>query len=158
MATRSECDTGWGDANVVGKRHISTLPRYWMTRLYVALSTLTGVYTMWTEPSALTHRLIEKSGQQGWMLAAGLAAVAMVAIADVIVNDLMPERFRLVTAKNKRHLVYCFLALGILCMTYVFVSGDGGWYRPLVLPFWIDALFAVGVAFFDSFQRHRAPQ
>lgn len=154
----SEHISNWGDVEQLGAHHISTLPRYWMTRLYVALSAFATIVVIWWEPAALTHRLITQSGLPGWYLVGALAALALFGVIDVVVNDMLPDRFRIRCAKRYRHLIYIALATGLACMSYVFVAGDGGWFRPLVLPFWVDASFAALVAFLDLFQRHRRPQ
>ncbi|MDN4590250.1 hypothetical protein DBA29_17305 [Xenophilus aerolatus] len=147
--------SNWGDLEVLGKHHISTLPRYWITRLFVACSTVATILVIWWEPEALTHRLISQSGAQGWWLVGLLACVAVLGVADVIVNDILPDRISIAWVKRRRHFVYIGLAMGLMSMTFVFVAGDGGWFRPLVLPFWVDAFFAALVAFLDLFQRHR---
>ncbi|CAN5857208.1 hypothetical protein BH11PSE13_BH11PSE13_12060 [soil metagenome] len=150
--------SNWGNLQQLGPHHISTLPRYWITRLYVALSTVMSIIVSWLEPGALTHRLIDRSGEQGWVMVGLLAVVCGFAIVDVVVNELLPEKFKLPTAKKHRHLIYMALAMGIFCMSYVFIVGEGGWFRPLVLPFWLDGFVAAAVAFLDLYQRHRAPQ
>lgn len=154
--TRDQTISNWGDLAALGRHHISTLPRYWITRLYVALSAFTAIAVIWWEPEALTHKLITQSGERGWWLVSALACVAVVGIFDVIVNDLLPDRFHLRCAKRWRHLIYAALAIGLMCITYVFIAGGAGW-RALVLPFWVDASFAALVAFLDLFQRHRLP-
>lgn len=151
----SRPNSNWGDLQALGRHHISTLPRYWITRLYVALSTLTTIAVIAWEPEALTHRLITQSGPPGWWLVGILAAVAIVGIVDVVVNDMLPDRFHLRCAKRSRHLIYVALSMGLMCLTYVFIAGGGGWWRALAMPFWIDASFAALVAFLDLFQRHR---
>lgn len=147
--------SNWGDLHALGRHHISTLPRYWITRLYVALSSLTSIAVIAWEPEALTHRLITQSGPPGWWLVGFLAVVAAVGIVDVVVNDMLPDRFHLRCAKRSRHLIYVALSMGLMCLTYVFIAGGGGWWRALAMPFWIDAVFAALVAFLDLFQRHR---
>jgi hypothetical protein len=157
MAT-IERTSNWGDLEQLGKHHISTLPRYWITRLYVALSGLTSILVCWLEPEALTHKLIDASGDQGWVMVGVLAVLCVIAICDVLVNDLLPDRYELAMPKRRRHLIYIALAMGIFCMSYVFVAGENSTFRPLVLPFWLDGSIAAGVAFLDLFQRHRAPR
>lgn len=156
--TTLERTSNWGDLEQLGRHHISTLPRYWITRLYVALSILTNILASWYEPQALTHKLIDASGEQGWVMVGILGSICIVAIADVVVNDLLPDKFRLASAKRYRHLIYIALAMGIFCMAYVFVAGDGSTFRPLVLPFLLNGAVSAAVAFLDLFQRHRAPQ
>ena len=136
---------------------LDALPAYWLTRLYVACSAFsTCCATLW-EPAALTHRLISASGRPGWLLMVVMASLAACAIFDVVVNDLMPDRFKIGWAKQSRHLIYITLSMCSMLLTYVFVAG-AGWWRPLMLPFLIDAFFGATVAFLDLFQRHRAPQ
>jgi len=149
--------SNWGDLEALGGRHVSTLPRYWISRLYLALSTLATIGVIWLESDSLMHRLITQSGPAGWYLVGILAFVAIVALADSIVNDLLPDRYRLKAAKRYRHLVYVAIAMGLASMSYVFLAVGGGW-RPVVLPFWVDTMFAAMVAFLDLFQRHRRPQ
>jgi len=152
-STRSH--SNWGDLDALGRHHISTLPRYWVTRLYVALSTVTTIVVIWSEPEALTHRLISQSGSPGWWLVGLLAVIALIGVVDVVVNDLLPEHIRLDCAKRYRHLIYAALSMGLVCMCFVFVAGSGGWFRPLLTPFLTDAAFAALIAFLDLFQRHR---
>jgi hypothetical protein len=152
-STRSH--SNWGDLEALGRRHISTLPRYWVTRLYVALSSFASIVVIWNEPEALTHRLISQSGAPGWWLVGLLAVVAVAGIVDVVINDLLPDHYRLECAKRYRHLIYVALSMGLACMCFVFVAGSGGWFRSLVTPFLIDASFALFIAFLDLFQRHR---
>lgn len=149
--------SNWGDLDALGRHHISTLPRYWITRMYVAASVLASVAVIWWEPHTLTHRLISQSGAAGWWLVALLAVVAGAGIVDVIVNDILPDRFHLLCIKQRRHLLYIGLAMGEASLCFVFAMGEGGWWRALLLPFLLDAAVAALVAFLDLFQRHRQP-
>jgi hypothetical protein len=47
--------SNWGSVEVLGMNHISTLPRYWLTRIYVALNAGATAFTTWNEPEALTQ-------------------------------------------------------------------------------------------------------
>lgn len=162
MSTLDRATSDWGKLDQLGPYHISTLPRYWITRLYVALATLAAIVATWLEPDALSHRLISNTGDQGWALVWILALVSIAAVVDVVVNDLLPERFHLRATMRRRHLIYIALAVGIFCMSYAFLVGaagaDGAWFRPLVLPYWLNGAVAAAVAFLDLFQRHRAPK
>jgi hypothetical protein len=51
--TASGRPSAWGEIEQLGSRHISTLPRYWITRLYLALSILTNILASRYESQAL---------------------------------------------------------------------------------------------------------
>lgn len=96
---------------------------------------------------------IEGGGPIGqWVMAAALAC-CLVAIADVIVNDLMPDRFCFRIARAYRHLGFMgiSLALGAMGVLIVFEFG----YSPSLFLFWLNSAIAVLVAFLDVFARHR---
>lgn len=130
------------------------LPRYWFTRLYIALSVLVSVTITIIEPTTLAHRLIlGKAGYVGWLSLLTLGVIAVLAVLDGIVNDALPARFVLPTAKRYRHLVYVALSLGLVGITYVIASRAG--YSPLMWSYWLDATAAIVVAYLDLFSRHR---
>lgn len=129
------------------------LPRYWFARLYVALSVLVNVVVTLLEPSALTARAINASGSLGWLAVWTLGAVGVVALLDVIVNDLAPDRWRLPSAHRWRHFVYMAIALGEVSITYVIAAKLG--FTPLLFVYWLDAAADVAIAYFDLFARHR---
>lgn len=150
--------TDWGDVDKLGPHHISTLPRYWITRLYVGLTTLCAIFVTSHEPEAISYKIIQASGDQGWRMVYLLGVIAGLAVVDVLVNDLFPERFKIEVAKRNRHLIYIGLATGIFSISFVLLSDAGGWYRPLVLSYWLHGSVAALVAFLDLFQRHRGKE
>ncbi len=131
-----------------------TMPRYWLVRLYVALSVLANVLIICTEPQALAHRVVAMSGSSGWLCVGALGLLACLALVDVVVNDLLPAHINLPFARRWRHLVYMLLALGLVSITGVIVSAVG--MTTLLLAFWLDAAVSVAIAFFDLFSRHRS--
>ena len=129
------------------------MPRYWLTRLYVALSVLVNIMVTSLEPQSLTARAIYATGSLGWLAVWTLGAVGIVALLDVLVNDLAPDHWRLPSAHRWRHFVYMAIALGEVSITYVIAAKLG--FTPLLFVYWLDAAAAVAIAYFDLFARHR---
>jgi hypothetical protein len=130
------------------------MQRYWLSRLIIALEVLVLIVVVsWFEESSLTARAIQATGHFGWALIAALFVCCSVAVADVVVNDLMPERFHLPTALNLRNIGFMGMAL-LLAMIGVLVGFSHG-YTPLLYAYWLNALFATAVSFFDIFSRFR---
>ncbi|WP_295855907.1 hypothetical protein [uncultured Xylophilus sp.] len=128
-------------------------PRYWHTRLLLALSVLVSIYICWREPDSLGHRIIVRSGSEGWICVAALAAVALAALADIFVNDILPARVTLCAVMSRRHLVYMAMAVGLMSLCYV-VADEEGW-TELLLHYGLLAAFSAHIAFTDLFHRHR---
>ena len=128
-------------------------PRYWHTRLLLALSVLVSLYITWRGPDALMHRIIARSGPEGWACVTALAGVALAALADILVNDILPDRLTLLAFMRQRHLVYMALALGLMSVSYV-VADEEGW-TELLLHYWLLAIFSAHIALTDLFHRHR---
>lgn len=131
-------------------------PRFWLTRLTIALEVLVGIVLVsWFEDGSLTARAIERTGWAGWMLVLLLGGACLICIADVIVNDLMPDRFTLRGVKHWRHMGLLAIAM-LLAMLAVLVSFTFG-YTTLLLFYWLNAALAASTAFFDAFARMRRP-
>lgn len=129
------------------------MPRYWLVRLYVALSVLCTVLIICTEPNSLVHQVVAATGVHGWACVIALGVLASLALVDVVVNDLLPAHINVPLARRWRHLVYMLLAMGLVSITGVIAAGVG--MTPLLLTFWLDAGVATAIAFFDLFSRHR---
>lgn len=126
--------------------------RYWMLRAYVATRALVVVFNMLIDPSTLTRKAVETSGTIGWFAVSALGALALLALVDVFVNDLCPDRFVLNSFMKRRHLVYMALSVGLMSMSYIALKGGA---MAAVSYFWVDACFACGVAIADLFARHQ---
>lgn len=122
-------------------------------RTYIAGSTLVTASICGFESKGLPYKIIAASGDVGWFALAAMAGVALWALADVFINDVMPRDFCLCAALRHRHLTYLALSMGLMSLAYVFTSAEG-WTIISLRPIF-DATFAAGVAFQDLFQRHR---
>lgn len=127
--------------------------RYWLTRLYIAMSVLVTCLIALLETGSANHRIIEAGGPIGSLSMAALMCLAFVALCDVVINDLMPARYRFEWSFDYRHLLYMWLALGLVSVSVVVMKAAGP--TPLLLRFWLDASLATLVAFLDTYSRHR---
>lgn len=130
-----------------------SLPRYWLTRLYLACSVLNVTLVSCFESRTLLYRIIQQSDDAGWWCVLGLACLACLGVVDTLINDLLPKNFNLRCAKKYRHLIYMALAMGMLSLAYIIAKAEGASYL-LIRPC-LDAAVAACIAFFDLFARHR---
>ena len=128
--------------------------KFWLSRLIISLEVLVLVVVIsWWEPQSLTGRAIAASGHHAWLLLAALGGCCLVAIADVVVNDMMPARFSLKTALRWRHLGFMGMALLLGVISVVVVVAQG--FTTVMFAYWLNAVLAVGVTFLDAFHRLR---
>jgi len=133
------------------QRCLRMLPLNWFGRLYVALQVcVISLVASLGEESPL-HALVTKGGLIGYWCALLLAAVAFVGVLDVVVNDLMPKRFRLCFFKRHRHFVLMGIGIGSLSFAGI-IAMEVGWnvlHASLALP----VLGATVLAVMDVFER-----
>lgn len=136
------------------RRQQTRLPRYWLGRGMFLLQVLVGfVAVSWYEPRSMSAVAIDAAGPVGWFLVLAMAAGCLVGLADVIVNDLLPERFELPTAKNWRHIGLGLIGLSLAAMAFVIAFSAG--FSILVLAYWMNAGFALALMLLDVFARLR---
>ena len=132
----------------------SSRDRYWLTRHYVALSTLVTFALAALAPGSLNARAIESAGPQSWYVIAALAVVSLAALVEAFITAFVP-RASCEWLRRRRHTLFMAIALGQLCLGYAVLI-----YNPqssaLVLRLALDATVASLVAFLDLFARHKA--
>jgi hypothetical protein len=128
-------------------------PRYWHTRALLVSIVLVSIYITWQEPESLAHLVIQRSGTAGWPCVVGLAGMALAALLDIIVNDLLPESISLPAFFRQRHLVYMALAVGLACIDVVIVQSEG--WTELLVFYALLASFSAHIAATDLFHRKR---
>lgn len=128
------------------------LPRYWMTRMYVALSIMANCIVAYLEPQSLTAMVL-RTNPTGWACLGILFALAVTALVDVAINDLLPQGYYLRWTRDQRHWIYVLMALFTMGLTYAIVREKG--FTALLLAYWVDAAIAVAIAPLDLFARHR---
>jgi hypothetical protein len=129
-------------------------PRYWFARATVAIEVLVClVLVTFVEDRSMTAQAIHATGDGGWVLMAGVAFCCCVCLLDVLVNDLLPDRFSLPTALTWRHLGLMGIALQLAALGVLVVFAKG--YTVLLLAYWVNAALAGALAYLDAFARLR---
>lgn len=128
-----------------------SLPQYWFGRLYIAAHVCVIALVAGLGEESPLHLLVTKDGEIGFWCAMALVVLAFVGIVDVVVNDLMPERFSLCAVKRNRHFLLMGIGIGAASFAGI-VAMAVGWsvlHASLVLP----VIGATLMAVMDVFER-----
>jgi hypothetical protein len=132
---------------------MKNLPIYWLSRLLISCEVLIAVVMVsWMEPTSITAKAIEATGAHGWAIIIALGACCLMSIADVIVNDLMPESWHFRSALHWRHMGLFGIAM-LLAFLGVLIAAAKG-HTPLLYVYWFNAIAAAAMAYLDIFARH----
>jgi small-conductance mechanosensitive channel len=111
------------------------------------------VVALQNDLSTTTAFVVYKQGNLGAFAVLILSTIALIAVCDVVVNDLMPARFILRQAVTYRHTIYMAMALGCLSMIFVVIKNEGP--SAVLLHYVIVAFASVLIAVFDIRDRLR---
>ncbi|QHI99373.1 hypothetical protein GT347_16135 [Xylophilus rhododendri] len=75
-----------------------------------------------------------------------LLAIALAGALDVVINDLLPERFSIDSTHRHRHVVFMLMAIGQVALMWLMVKANPGEWPPVLARYVLDAAFAVGIA------------
>lgn len=126
---------------------------YWFSRLFLAGSVvISGLISLFSTRS-INHQLLAESGWMGFAGSWCMVVIAAIIVLDVIVNDIMPARFHLVSTKRHRAMLFMGLALGEASL--LFISVKGGDVDPLHLRYLWQIVGSVFLAWLDMFARCR---
>lgn len=128
-------------------------PRYWFARALIYMQVFISIVLVsWFDSNSLTWRAISSTGGFGWCLMFLTAFFCLMGVVDVVVNDLMPDRFRLPTAYRWRHwsLLGISLSLGMLGLLVAVIVG-WTWLLPV---YWFNSMVAGFMTFMDAFARY----
>lgn len=126
--------------------------RYVIARIYTILSMLTTLAITKFEPGSIYYQhFILNSGENTFVLLL-IGAFTAIAVLDLIVNDLMPNKYKILILYNNRHLIYMSLALSMYGISAAIVLTDN--VSIILLRLWLDGLMAAVVAVLDVFARH----
>jgi hypothetical protein len=116
----------------------------WMVRFYVSGSCLVTAGIAMLDPWSQHREIMAQDGLGGLAAFTMLAAVAVLGLVDVLVNDWLPERFSVRWTHRHRHVVFMGLALSQCAMAFVEVRAEE--VRPVVARYLLDAFVALLVA------------
>lgn len=130
------------------------LPRYWLSRALIAFLSLSAVLVSMREFETYTHKvLIAPDPVIGSVCMIIMGVIAVLALLDVLINDLSPEAWRLRFARQHRHVVYMSLAIGnAMVAAIIFKNSGPNWL--LLQPLMIVAV-ATWLAFCDALNRYK---
>lgn len=123
-----------------------------LLRIYTVLMSGLYSYTALNESDTLVWQ-VAHANEFSWFVMVGLGVLAFLAFVDLVVNDLMPERFTILRALHDRHLVTmgiagCFAVQMWTCVQYG--------YSTAVLPYYgVYALMVPAAAFTDVRKRYK---
>ncbi|NGZ86403.1 hypothetical protein [Duganella aceris] len=120
-------------------------------RFYIGGNAIVSWYVAMTDPRSLLHLIA--STPEGMVLAWAVMLIGAWALADAIINDVLPCRFRWPLALAQRHFILVGMAFGYVAQLYIAVSTA----RPaslLVYYVWHTSVI-MAVAFIDATQRSK---
>lgn len=130
-----------------------SFPRYWLGRMYVVLSVLTNMGFIYFEEQSLGHRVLVKLEPAGWVVLHIIAGLALLGLADVIVNDILPKRFSLRFTARWRHMIYMALSLCLASLMFLITAIYGNSAVNFALG--LDMAMAASIGMLTPFARHR---
>lgn len=129
-----------------------TLNRHWLARVVIGAWALHIPFVAFLTPDSLAARGMAAGGFIAYLLMAALAVMALLALADSAVNDLMPERFMTVLMFH-RHLGYMGMSI-VLVIVGGAISVETG-SRAILAPYLLPAMFCVAVTWLDLHAKRR---
>lgn len=124
-------------------------------RLTVCWMTLALLSVTWWEPESLSFHLIHYTNGWGHALSYLMAIMAVIGIADAIVNDVLPDKYSIPWVGQYRHIGYVILAVAHMVFVYVMARNhDVTW---LAAQFITVAVGCIWIASFDTYY-HRVSQ
>jgi hypothetical protein len=126
--------------------------RYRIVRLYTSISVILSVFSILFEPSSI-HSKVVGSAELPMVLFYTALVVGFIALLDIFINDILPNKYSFKQAYLYRHLVYMSLSLISFSLSAGLLITFGG--SILVGRLWLDGAVAASVAVLDIFARHR---
>lgn len=126
-------------------------PRYWLSRSVIASWALHIPLVAWLEPESIAARVLA-SHPVGMLCLCILAGCALVALADVLCNDL-PVLNWFLGGMNHRHIAFMGMASMLVLLSGVLLKQIG--WTALLLAYWLPVFFSVLIVPLDMESRFR---
>jgi len=125
---------------------------YWAFRMALLAAALAECVIALFRPSSPNYWVIRHSGNSGVMLMSAALACTVALLLDLLVNDLLPPRFKLRCALRWRHALLLAMAFAQLAMCAAFLTYSPSEWAYLARFFPPAAFFALA-AYLDTFAR-----
>lgn len=127
-------------------------PRYWMSRLLLASWLLSLGLTTAYDATVTSTQALHEAGFFGFLAPQMLVFLAVCAMLDAIVNDMMPRRFVL-SIVRWRHVLYPITGMLLTIITAMVASKAG--VRPLLANYLLPCLWCFVLTFMQIFAKPR---
>lgn len=125
---------------------------YWAFRMALLADALAECVIALFRPSSPNYWVIRHGGNSGVMLMSAALACTVALLLDLLVNDLLPPRFKLRCALRWRHALLLAMAFAQLAMCAAFLRYSPSEWAYLARFFPPAAFFALA-AYLDTFAR-----
>lgn len=131
------------------KTHFSAALRFYVSASVAVTAAIAG----W-DPYSHHRFAMAEDGYGGLIAMSLLGLLALAGIVDVLINDVLPDRYSMRCTHRHRHVVFMLLAIGQVALVLALVkSGD---LKPSAGRYVLDALMAAWIAVIGVFDHARA--
>lgn len=96
--------------------------RKWMARVFVSLNVAFACLLAFGQVQDAIRAVLDRAGTPGYVAMGFLFGLSALALADVLINDVLPDRFTLRIGLKYRHTIYMLMSLGCLSIAFVLVK------------------------------------
>lgn len=122
-------------------------------RLFLAILTLLVVGVCGLEPSSLGHLMVVVGGVPAMVLLGLLALLAVIALADTALNDVLPERYVFRTGLRCRQGLWMSIAVLHTIQAWVLIKNGIGYW--VAATYFLYAARCAAVSFLDLHYQHQ---
>lgn len=122
-----------------------------LTRIYITLSIFFTTLTMVFDQNSLGWISLYLT-QAPSLFMYFAVILCTISVLDIIINDLMPEGYRLCFTFSYRHILYMSMGILSVSLSVGVIATFGSTF--FVCKLWLDGAMAAIIAFLDIFERH----
>ena len=113
-------------------------------RFYVSASVGVNAAIAGWDPYSQHRFAMSEDGYGGLIAMTALALLALAGMADVLINDVLPERYSLQCTHRHRHVVFMLIAIGMVALILALVMLRD--IKPVAARYLVDAIAATWIA------------
>ncbi len=126
--------------------------RYVVARIYVIMAMITTILISIFEPNSIYYTQLLKNGYEGIAVLCIFSFFTLLSLFDLVINDFMPNKYKLMILYDNRHLVFMSIALCAYGLSAAIILTDHS--SIVLIRVWLDGFIAAVVAVLDIFARH----